>query len=145
MEIQPDLELIRHSYTPQGTFGALVLPEFDLVTVERPWIDNRRNISCIPEGVYVCRPRWYFRGGYEAVEILNVAHRSHILFHKGNTLHDVAGCIALATKLGVVNGLWAGVGSEEAFDLFMEIVGGREWCLRISQYRPAQMEQERIH
>jgi hypothetical protein len=38
--------------------GMLQVPELDypLYTLEEPWKENQRNISCIPTGVYRCTP-----------------------------------------------------------------------------------------
>ena len=46
------VRLVRHAYLPVGTFGRLWLPGFDCWTVERPWKNNRRNVSCFPIGTY---------------------------------------------------------------------------------------------
>ena len=79
-----------------GVFGDLILPDGQVLkTVERPWHDNQPSVSCIPAGIYECAPRPYYRGGYKAVEVKDVLNRSHILFHRGNTMRDVRGCIAI--------------------------------------------------
>ena len=130
-----DLVLTRFCYSDMGTFGRITVADATLITVERPWLDNKPNVSCIPEGEYECRPRFYYRGGYDAVEVLNVPGRSHILFHVGNTMLDVQGCIAVTSRLGVLGGLWAGLDSKTAFSAFMERFN-REFGLRIERYRP---------
>jgi hypothetical protein len=96
----PQLILTRFCYGDQGTFGRLVLPSgICLFTVERPWLDNRPSISCIPEGRYEMRPRNFFRGGYGTFEIQNVPDRTHILLHVANRPHEVEGCIGLGVAL----------------------------------------------
>jgi hypothetical protein len=130
----------RFAYTDMGTFGRMSVGGQTLYTVERPWLDNRPNTSCIPEGTYRCTPRRFNRGGYDAVEIQGVPGRSHILFHVGNTMHDVVGCIAVTHKLGQINGVWAGLHSRNAFDLFMEHYGNGEFTVRVGRYEPGNME-----
>lgn len=39
--------LTRFAYSPYGTFGKLLLPEFECYTVERPWLDNKPGRSLI--------------------------------------------------------------------------------------------------
>lgn len=132
--------LIRLAYLPTVTLGRLTLPDgVRLYTVERPWIENRPSISCIPEGEYECAPRRFFRGGYEAAEVLNVPGRSHILFHVGNWARDVEGCIAVVSELGCVNGEIGGSRSKPAFAEFMRQVGGAPFALTIDQVSPARL------
>lgn len=114
------LELDRFAKTEMGVFGGIVVAGQRLVTVERPWLNNLPGVSCIPPGEYECRPQRFNAGGYDAVEVCNVPGRTHILFHRGNTMFDVKGCIAIGSRLGVVNGLWAALDSKPAFALFME-------------------------
>lgn len=127
------IKLTRFAYTNMGTFGEMYLDGVRLVTVERPWINNEPNISCIPKGTYLVKPRYYNRGGYKAMEVCDVPQRTHILFHIGNTMHDSAGCILVTGREGVVNGMWAGIGSKNAFGYFMSIVGDTEHQLVIDR------------
>lgn len=116
-----NIRLERFAYSPMGTFGTLWLPDNELVyTVERPWLNNEPRISCIPEGVYECIPRRYNRGGYDAVHITNVPNRSLILIHKGNTMHNVEGCVAVGAHLGSLEGTWAVLNSANAFTMVMQ-------------------------
>lgn len=87
------LHLHRVCSSPKGTFGVLVLNDIPLcVTCEDPWNDNKRNISCIPKGTYLCRD---FSGTkYRNVwEVTGVPGRSAILIHQGNTISHTEGCI----------------------------------------------------
>lgn len=139
-----DLCIERFAYTPMGTFGRCYIDGQELFTVERPWLQNERSISCIPEGTYQCAPRRYNKGGYDAIEVQNVPNRSFILIHKGNTMHDLAGCIAITSKLGVSRGLWAGLDSKTAFGILMEHFGTREFTLEIKRYEPRDMSVGRV-
>ncbi len=52
------LTLKRVSVTEHGVFGVILINNIPLVlTLELPWRDNQRNISCIPAGSYTCRQR----------------------------------------------------------------------------------------
>jgi len=63
-----------------------------LKTLELAWRDNRRNISCIPEGKYKAiqhiRP-----SGEWSLWLQDVPGRSAILTHSGNFISDIQGCI----------------------------------------------------
>lgn len=113
------VELERFAYTPFGTFGRLTLPEFRCFTVERPWLDNKPRISCIPVGEYPLVLGRFHRGGYDAYELLHVPDRSLIKIHVGNTMEDVVGCIAPGKHLGFIAGLWAVTDSREVYHDFM--------------------------
>ena len=129
-----DLTLTRFCYSPMGTFGEMVMPDgVKLYTVEKQWLGNAPSISCIPPGVYSCRPQKFFRGGYDAVDI-SVPGRSHILFHIANVATDVEGCIGVCSKLGALGQVWAGLGSKAAFEVFMGHYGGRQFSLKIQEF-----------
>ena len=53
-----NLLLIRDTFSKESTIGELFLNgERICDTLENPYINNERNISCIPEGVYDVRIR----------------------------------------------------------------------------------------
>ena len=65
-------------------------------TLENPWKDNQRNISCIPEGEYKVRLRLARESAsrdYLHLLVQDVPNRDWILFHRGNTAKDTSGCI----------------------------------------------------
>lgn len=112
--------LIRVSYTKYGTFGVLLEEDIPFaVTLERPWEDNRRNVSCIPLGVYTCKRIISPKFG-DTFEVLNVPGRSHILFHKGNLNEDTHGCILVGEYFDPLYGKPAILASGKAFWEFME-------------------------
>lgn len=94
-----DLTLLR-TYNPKGTNSELVLN--DLVvgyTIELPWLQNKRNISCIPEGKYQLVKRYTEERGWH-IHLPNVPNRSWILFHPANdALRELQGCIAPVSRL----------------------------------------------
>jgi hypothetical protein len=129
--------LERFAYTPMGTFGRLMFPEFQCFTVERPWFDNKVRESCIPEGEYNLRLGRYHKGGYDAYEILDVPERTLIKIHVGNTIDDVIGCVAPGKSLGTIYGKWGVTSSKAAFQDFMTSMDGvAESTIEISFFRP---------
>ncbi len=129
--------LERFAYSPFGVFGKLIVPEFECFTVERPWLDNKKRESCIPEGKYTLKLGMFNRGGYEAYEVMGVPDRSLIKIHVGNTIDDVVGCIALGNALGYLEGKWGVKSSKKAFKELREAMNGvEESTIHIVQYKP---------
>ena len=129
--------LERFAYSPFGVFGKLIIPEFECFTFERPWLDNKKRESCIPEGKYTLKLGTFNRGGYEAYEVMNVPDRSLIKIHVGNSIDDVVGCIAPGKALGYLEGKWGVKSSKKAFKEFMEAMNGVEKStIHIAQYKP---------
>ena len=126
--------LERFCYSDDGTFGYLMLPNGDyLATVERPWLENLRNISCIPIGSYRCEPSRYNRGGYNAFEVMNVQGRTNILFHRGNFVRESQGCILINERHSATDrGEWCGINSRSAFSHFMQSLGHSPFNLTIN-------------
>ena len=99
------LELIRDEDTGSETLGRLYCKgDFLCYTIERPWKDNERRISCIPEGCYPLTTKKYgrFWDKYKLPIpiLLDTEPRSEILIHPSNWAKDLAGCIAVGSKQG---------------------------------------------
>ncbi len=92
------LELIRVGSSNRGTFGVLRHDQIPFaLTLERPWVDNQANVSCIPVGHYTCQRMRSPKFG-DTFEVTQVPNRSHVLFHKGNTVDETHGCILVAEE-----------------------------------------------
>lgn len=100
--------LTRSPSTDQGTFGRLVLDDGTAFhSLELPWRDNARGVSCIPAGSYLFRKVDSPKHGacYMGVDI---PRRSAIEIHSANYAGDVRkgyrsdlmGCIALGKEVG---------------------------------------------
>lgn len=91
------LLLIRDTFTDISTIGKLYLNgEYFCNTLELPWKENKRSISCIPAGEYEARlrlPRESASREYVHLLIKDVTDRSYILVHIGNRAKDTRGCI----------------------------------------------------
>lgn len=81
-----------------GTHGELKTEDGATLccTIERPWLDNRHGVSCIPLGEYQCVPH-DSPTHPDTWEITGVPDRSAILLHTGNTMTDSEGCVILGT------------------------------------------------
>jgi hypothetical protein len=104
-----NLLLIRDTFSKESTIGELFLNgERICDTLENPWVDNQRNISCIPEGIYPVRLRLPRESGtrdYIHLLVKEVKDRDYILIHIGNTAKDTSGCIlvGLGTQQNIVS------------------------------------------
>jgi hypothetical protein len=101
-DMVPRVPLERIVHTPHGTPGWLHLPGGRIWIFEEEDQNNKSNISCIPPGIYICKRRFYNKGGYDTWEVTGVPGRSLILFHIGNTEEDLAGCLATGFGLGAL-------------------------------------------
>ena len=115
-----NLLLIRDTFSKDSTIGELFINgERFCDTLENPWLDNQRNISCIPEGEYPVRLRLARESAtreYLHLLVQDVPNRDYILFHRGNFPKDTSGCILVGqgTQQDVVNN------STLAMDLVMK-------------------------
>ncbi|MBN4083016.1 hypothetical protein JYT50_01375 [bacterium AH-315-A23] len=105
------MELHLHrTYFKEGTNGALFYNHRFLgFTIELPWLNNARTISCIPEGVYQLKARYSEKFKYH-LQLQNVKGRSLILLHPANDARkELEGCIAPVLQL---TGLGKGISSK---------------------------------
>ena len=104
-----NLLLIRNTFSKKSTIGELFLNgERICDTLENPWVDNQRNISCIPEGVYPVRlrlPRESATRDYLHLLVQEVPNRDFILVHRGSFPSQTQGCllVGLGTEQDVVH------------------------------------------
>ena len=123
------------------TTGNLYLTNDDCVqtdelichTIERPWLNNKPNISCIPAGIYTISPVDSPKFGL-TYEVKDVIGRTHILFHKANIASELEGCIAPCTDFGIMQGEWAGLNSGNAYVPLMDLFGGDNHTLEIKRF-----------
>ena len=104
-----NLLLIRDTFSKVSTLGELFLNgERMCDTLENPWQDNQRNISCIPEGEYPVRLRLPRESGtrdYLHLLVQDVPNRDFILVHRGNFPSQTQGCllVGIGTEQDVVH------------------------------------------
>lgn len=98
---------LQRSYFKEGTNGALFTKDSFLgFTIELPWLENIKNKSCIPEGIYFLKARFSEKFKHHLI-LENVDQRSLILIHAANNAKkELKGCIAPVTFLtGIGKGL----------------------------------------
>ena len=118
------IDLIRVGQSNRGTFGVLRYGQVAFaVTLERPWENNQQNISSIPAGRYRCRRIRSPRFG-DTFEVCDVPNRTHVLFHKGNFLHETEGCILIGEEFSGTYDKPFVASSERGFMEFMKLTVG---------------------
>ena len=75
---------------------------FYCYTLELPWLDNQKRISCIPKGVYNVEKRYSTKYKHH-FHVLDVPNRSYILIHQGNYNWHTKGCILVGKTLTDIN------------------------------------------
>ena len=136
--MNPVVNIYRLKRSSQGTLGMLVAPGFTCYTLELPWHNNQRNISCIPAGTYDVEIRKSPRYG-NVYHVKEVPDRSYILIHSGNWAGDkskgyrtnVAGCILLGQKRGILAGQLAVLNSRITINRFMREMENEPFKLNI--------------
>lgn len=90
------------------TIGTLVLKDdegnklFSCKTLELPWLNNKKNESCIPLGNYKVSLRQSAKYN-KHYHIQDVPGRSFVLIHIGNFNTQTKGCILVGEKLADLN------------------------------------------
>lgn len=101
--------LKRFISTDYGTFGVLTFDGKSYFTVEKPWVNNTSEVSCVPSGEYTLTPHGeYGKDGDVLCLINDEKHITHFenatskrfacLIHTANYERDVIGCIGLGEK-----------------------------------------------
>lgn len=86
---------LQRVYHAQATNGSLYLGSSLLCyTIELVWLQNKRNRSCIPEGVYPLQLRYSSKFQWH-LHVQEVPERTLILIHPANDAQqELRGCIA---------------------------------------------------
>lgn len=85
------------------TLGVLTTEGFSCKTLELPDKKNASRVSCIPEGVHICKytksPLFSKNAGKDVFTyaILNVPNRAGIRIHSANFARQLLGCVALGS------------------------------------------------
>lgn len=83
--------------------GTVDTIKFTCKTIEPPWKDNQKFVSCIPIGVYKAMKHKSPTHG-DCFWINEVPGRTEILIHSGNFYGDSTGCILVGRSFLDING-----------------------------------------
>ena len=95
---------IKRWYHNDCTIGRLTLSgsAFQCFTLELPWKENERGVSCIPKGKYQAFKRQSPKNGL-VVEFANVPQRSNIQIHSGNFTRQIEGCVLTGSSVAFLD------------------------------------------
>lgn len=127
------LTLTRNSDDGYQTLGTLTGLPFAVRTLERPWLGNAHNVSCIPKGTYHCSVSHLGTMNIQAYLLESVIGRSGIFIHPGNYLKDTEGCILVGSAYADINGdgYTDIINSRATFKLIMDVMAGKAFTLVI--------------
>lgn len=104
-------------------------------TLERPWLNNSPNVSCIPHGIYEVVPYGWKEGHHtkfkRTYHIKNVIDRSYILMHAGNFVENSQGCILIGKGFNIDGGKAMVTHSRNAMDELREYIGENAFKIEI--------------
>jgi len=102
-----EIKLKRTDFLLDRTLGILTVTDlnnktFSFATLELPYKNNNKNISCIKSGKYPISKRYSQKYGWHWI-LHNVPNRELILIHVGNYPRDTKGCILIGTGFEDIN------------------------------------------
>ena len=95
---------INRKYYKDCTISRVTGFGMQFMMLELPWLDNKPNISCIPEGLHDVKKRMSPSKGYEVIEYVNIKGRTYIQIHIGNFTSQILGCQLTGDGVKDVNG-----------------------------------------
>jgi hypothetical protein len=126
-----EARLVRQAQNEKQTEGTLTVFDktsntsiFTCKTLELPWKNNQRNVSCIPPGTYQVQKRWT-QDRQNHFHLLNVPNRSFILIHSGNYYSHTLGCILVGEDLTDINS-----------DKFKDVVQSKVTLAKLNEILP---------
>lgn len=119
---------LTREYDPEVTDGSITDDQGNFIcySLELPNLDNKPEISCIPEGQFSFQKFFSSTLGW-VYRLQNVPNRSLIDIHSGNDVLDLRGCITVGTEQGTLtikNKVYPAVlNSKVALQKLFDIVG----------------------
>ena len=108
LEQQKNELMQSNDYSNKQTIGRIhLLNDKDTViesyySLELPDKNNKKRISCIPEGSYMAHKHTSPKFG-KCLWIKDIPNRSEVLIHRGNYYTDILGCILIGSDLKDIN------------------------------------------
>jgi len=101
-----------------------------IYTLELPWKENEREVSCIPAGIYKGGPH-SGRKYKDCFGLREVPGRSGILIHSGNVKPHTKGCILPGMSAGDLDGVPAVLASKRAMLLLYDLLGNLPFVISV--------------
>lgn len=124
-----ELTILRYDHAVNHTLGLLYEGDTYLAdTLERPWLDNHMDTSCIPEGTYPIQKYISPKRGDICILLAHVPNRTGIEIHAANKVEELEGCIAVGVKSGEIV-----LHSRQKLSIILDILGEDIGLLRIKE------------
>lgn len=124
----------RLEFEEKQTLGQLIVMDglkliFKCKTLELPWRDNKKMISCIPPGCYPMVYEYSPRFEMMLWELYEVPNRTECKFHAANYFRQLNGCIALGDMFLDIDGdgFRDVRNSVKTVEKFNSIIGGQPY------------------
>lgn len=112
-----EITLIRAAASSNGNFGILAMDGIPLcVTLERPWLNNQHDISCIPIGIYGFTKYLSPTKGFVWIT-QEVPDRQDIEIHAANLPSQLKGCIAVGQYFYNFDGIYGVANSQATLEM----------------------------
>jgi len=129
---------IKRDYFPTHTYAVWYRDDLPLglYSIEKPWLDNAPEVSCIPHGEYRCT--LYSSPSKGLVYLLHdVFGREMIEIHKANFQSELLGCLGIGLSFGILKNKdgkneAAVLNSSAALGKLMTITDNKEFDLIIT-------------
>jgi len=126
--------VLKRTYYPNGTNGTIYINGVKIChSIELPWLENKPQRSCIPEGAYELKKRWSPK--YKDHYCLQaVPGRKYILVHPANNaVKELRGCIAPVLYLsGEGKGTFSQMALKSLQALIDEVIEEEKVFIRIT-------------
>ena len=157
------IDLKRFQYSETETMGLLILPTVTLFTIERPWVPVKAHkgglpfSSCVPDGLYELisfssdkyPETWVLQSKIMSVyayrgDVPETGGRYTCVFHVGNFVRDVEGCISPGLSRVIMSGQNAVASSRDAMKLLRDAINGRSEKQHFLQISPIDGTAEKL-
>lgn len=127
--------VLKRTYYTAGTNGTIYIDGVKIChSIELPWLDNKPQRSCIPEGKYELKKRWSpkYKDHYW---LQAVPGRKYILVHPANNASkELRGCIAPVLYLsGEGKGTFSRMALKSLQALIDEVIEAEKVYIRIEK------------
>lgn len=132
MDARKRMTITRDQHYATATCGIVVADGELFFSLELPWAENTKNISCIPTGEYECEFVAKTPHFENVFRVKNVEGRDNVLIHNGNYPRDSKGCILIGMGRNSNGHDPMVVNSRMALGKLIEIMGKEPFTLCIS-------------
>ena len=111
-------------------------------TMEKPWLGNKEDVSCVGAGIYDMIYRvspskgetFYLSNPKLGVTLDKPNTRTYVQIDKANIQSELLGCIAVGNGFGIYKKEWAVWDSKNTKAALMKLLGKKSHTIEIKRY-----------